>query len=182
MSSFNPPADLRAMLAAPGLASLDNEPRPGTLDLAALTQQVQTACRAWKIADDEKHLVLAAVLLWHDHFDAAHQIAQGVDGPDGSLLHGIVHRREPDFSNAKYWFRQAGRHACYTGLANAVSELSSRDSALVTSLLPNKNWDPFKFVDACADAARHQGTKDRRNLLQEIQRLEFCAFLAGLTA
>ena len=182
MSAPALPPNLQALLETPGLASLDGHARPGTLGQAALTQQVQAACRSGVIAEEGKQLVLAAVLLWHDRFDAAHQIAQEIEGPHGSLLHGIVHRREPDFSNAKYWFRRAGQHVCYAGLAKAVLELVSRDSALITSLVPNGNWDPFGFVDACANVAASPGNGDRRKLLQEIQYLEFCSFLASLTA
>ena len=171
---------LQALLDAYGLASLDCSPRAGTLDIASLAKLVRTAGQALNLDPHNEQLTLAAILLWHDHFDAAHEIAQEIEDANGSLLHGIAHRREPDYSNAKYWFRRAGRHACYTGLASAVSEISSRESALITSLLPNRSWDPFKFVDACADVARSPGANDRRTLLQEVQRLEFRAFLAEL--
>jgi hypothetical protein len=36
--------------------------------------------------------------------DAAHEIVQGIDSPVASYLHGILHRAEGDYSNARYWF------------------------------------------------------------------------------
>ncbi len=39
--------------------------------------------------------------------DEAHAIVQGDPSPEAAYLHGIVHRREEDFSNARYWFSRA---------------------------------------------------------------------------
>jgi phage major head subunit gpT-like protein len=48
--------------------------------------------------------------LWLDakgDFDAAHAIAQDVDGPEGARVHAYLHRKEGDLSNARYWYRLA---------------------------------------------------------------------------
>jgi hypothetical protein len=49
-------------------------------------------------------VALGALWLWHDFLDQAHQIAQQNESAEGSWLHAIVHRREGDFSNSKYWY------------------------------------------------------------------------------
>lgn len=49
-------------------------------------------------------VALGAMWLWHDFLDEAHKIAQDEESPEGSWLHAIVHRREGDFSNSKYWY------------------------------------------------------------------------------
>ena len=50
--------------------------------------------------------------LWHDakgRWDQAHRIAQDGSGPDGAWVHAYLHRKEGDLSNARYWYRHAGR-------------------------------------------------------------------------
>ncbi len=48
-------------------------------------------------------------LLQQGEWDRAHRIAQADDSPLGSWLHGIVHMAEPDETNSRYWYREAGR-------------------------------------------------------------------------
>src|SRR6516162_5234245 len=49
---------------------------------------------------------LAGLWLFHDFLDESHKISQDIDTVEGSYWHGILHRREPDYSNAAYWFRR----------------------------------------------------------------------------
>lgn len=54
----------------------------------------------------------AVVALWHDargDWDAAHRVAQDIDGADGAWIHAYLHRKEGDPGNAGYWYRRAGR-------------------------------------------------------------------------
>ena len=61
---------------------------------------------------------LAGLWLYHDFLDQSHRISQGLHGREGSYWHGIMHRREGDFANAKYWLRRVdmvqglGRQVC----------------------------------------------------------------------
>ena len=50
----------------------------------------------------------AGIWLYVDDLERSHGISQNLHTAEGSYWHGIMHRREGDFSNAKYWFRQAG--------------------------------------------------------------------------
>lgn len=57
---------------------------------------------------DEADCLLAGLWLWQDYLDEAHEICQKIETASGSWWHAILHRREGDFSNAKYWYARAG--------------------------------------------------------------------------
>ena len=46
--------------------------------------------------------VRSALFLYFSALEESHKISQGIDTPTGSLLHGIMHRQEPDYGNAAY--------------------------------------------------------------------------------
>ena len=57
----------------------------------------------------------AALWLYVDELDRSHVISQGIENSTGSFWHGIMHRREGDFSNSHYWFHRVGKHPAMTG-------------------------------------------------------------------
>lgn len=74
-----------------------------------------------KITDREMaDACLSGLWLWFDFLDASHTISQNIETLTGSYWHGIMHRREPDWGNAKYWFARVGRHPIYDDLAIAA--------------------------------------------------------------
>jgi len=54
--------------------------------------------------------LVAGLWLYIDELDRSHTISQDLKDATGSFWHGIMHRREGDFSNSHYWFRKAGVH------------------------------------------------------------------------
>ena len=55
-------------------------------------------------------LLLAVDRALAGDWQAAHEIAQDHEDDDvASWIHAVVHWMEGDLSNARYWFRQAGR-------------------------------------------------------------------------
>jgi hypothetical protein len=72
----------------------------------------------------------ALLALWHDRhgdWDAAHQVAQDIEGPDGAWIHAYLHRKEGDLANAGYWYRRANKpeareslEAEWTSIATAM--------------------------------------------------------------
>ncbi len=152
------------------LPGLGPEVRSSAQTSAALGQAVD----ALGLGGAAAGLAKAAALLWHDHLDESHTVSQDIGSADGSFLHGIMHRREPDYSNAKYWFHRVGDHPCFPALASAATDYldTAGDEALAKRLAPGGHWDPFAFVDA-VEAAVHYGNPGEIESLQHVQRIEF---------
>jgi hypothetical protein len=172
-------AEIRELLKTPDVPELGPRSRTNAKPAAALTAQVRSVLSEGQLSETAMDLVCGTVLLWHDHLDAAHKIAQDIENADGSYLHAIMHRREPDYGNAKYWFRLVGNHPCFPLLAQKVTGMQGA-TPLTARFAKNGEWDPFAFVDACeqhADkAANHPGVQVLRN----IQAMEFELFLDHL--
>ncbi len=96
---------------------------------------------------------VAALWLLAGDLDASHEISQCIDNSDGSFWHGIMHRREGDFDNAKYWFRRVGSHP------------------VLKSLAMTDYGNAFDFVDRC-EAAR-DGADGERDRCEQLQWLEW---------
>src|SRR5882724_3918302 len=92
--------DFKQLLIPGGLPDLGPGPRAGVLSETALAQAVDPLLQSARLSASARELVRGLLLLWHDHLDAAHVIGQGIESADGSFLHGMVHRREPDYGNA----------------------------------------------------------------------------------
>jgi len=164
--------DLQKLFATAEPPELGPGPRSGVLSEAALGPKLDALFDRGEIASAKQPLIRALVLLWHDHLDAAHVIAQSIDNADGSFLHGIMHRREPDYGNAKYWFHRVGAHG-------AFPEIAARAGTLVagTKLVVQGRWDPFAFVDACEAAAGSGRGVIPTERLREVQRIESAVLL-----
>jgi hypothetical protein len=52
--------------------------------------------------------LVAGLWLYVDDLHRSHEVSQGIYTPVGSVWHGIMHRREGDYWNSKYWFQKAG--------------------------------------------------------------------------
>jgi hypothetical protein len=140
--------------------------------LAGLT--VDDAFDGAPIADESAaRCCLVALWLWHDFLDESHAISQEIDTADGSYWHAIMHRRESDYFNAKYWFRRVPQHAIFEPLTVAARELASQHEldAAVEFLATQSNWEAFRFVDLCEAIAR--GKSRCEQLAREVARAEW---------
>ena len=117
--------------------------------------------------------VLSGLWLWHDFLDESHRLSQDIDTVDGSYWHAIMHRREPDYGNARYWFRRVPQHAIYEPLAAAARELAAKAKldGPAEFLAMQKSWDSFRFVDLCEAIAR--GRSQCEQLAREVARAEW---------
>ncbi|MBI1375046.1 MAG: hypothetical protein GC159_20195 [Phycisphaera sp.] len=94
---------------------------------------------------------ISGVWLLHNFLDESHTISQDIHTPTGSYWHGIMHRREPDYSNAGYWFHKVGQHPVFGQLGVQTADLTGR-----------AKWEPFRFIDECEQAARAGGVSAQR--------------------
>jgi hypothetical protein len=165
---------LGELLRSAGLPELGPGPRAGVMPLGEVEAALNRALSGAKLTVERRELIRGLVLLWHDQMDAAHEIAQRIGSSDGSLLHGILHRREPDYGNAAYWFRRAGRHECFPEIARRVGELLKvrNEAGMERQLIRNGEWDPYGFIGLCEKAAGKGGDAAVVKILREVQGIE----------
>lgn len=161
-------ADVWTLIDTAGLAALDRGPRAGVASAANLTCAL--AGRLTGLAEAPRAAALALALLWHDDLDGAHQWCQAHEGhPECDYVHALLHRREGDFTNAKYWFREVGSHPVYAVVARVATELKQ------PGLVIDGQWRPAAMVDACAAALG--GEPVRSPALMQLQAAEFRALV-----
>ncbi|MFO0878222.1 MAG: hypothetical protein U0840_12800 [Gemmataceae bacterium] len=102
---------------------------------------------------------LAGLWLAYDFLDESHRLSQDLTTPEGSFWHAIMHRREPDAWNSKYWWRRVGSHP-------VLDQLGKQAPALGYSYTT-----PDAFVDFC-ERVRASGTPDEVTA-QRVQALEW---------
>lgn len=125
--------------------------------LTALT--IENAFASHKIIDTNMaRACLAGVWLHHGFLEESHQISQSIATTTGSYWHGLMHRREPDFSNSKYWFHRVGEHPIFAPLRLAAVELAATNARETATdfLLNQSRWDPFQFIDLCEMCVQRQ--------------------------
>ena len=162
------------------LTACFNRDNPPTLDRAKRSNIL--SLKAIHTLSDENstyfqgargQVALGLLFLWHDHWEESHQIAQSDEGEaDHDLLHAIVHRRENDFANSAYWFREAGKNKAF-GLLSVRTAKLLLESGLKSSILPDGQWNSGGFLAAVKK-------KNPESLLRALQAEEIIAFFETL--
>jgi len=150
---------LAALLGEPRLASLGpGSPEPEVhVELRRFDPQTDLGAPA--VDADAARACQAGLWLYFDYLDESHTLSQELENPDGNFWHAIMHRREPDPSNSKYWWRRVGPHPVLEVLRERTPEIGY---AYTT---------PEAFVDFC-EQVRDRGSSDEE-LAQRVQLLEW---------
>ena len=111
-------------------------------------------------------LVKGGLLYALDALPEAHAIFQDASDDTGSYWHGMLHRREGDFDNARYWFRRAG-------VLPFFSEAHRSACAHSDTMTRQSNWDPYLFTGQCEQV--RFGDDDLTAEMRALQRVEFDA-------
>jgi hypothetical protein len=112
----------------------------------------------------------AGLWLLHGFLDESHHFSQALPDEAGAFWHGIMHRREGDYGNAKHWFRRVGDHPVFAELARDAAELAG-GIADPPAALTGRVWGPDTFVDlveACVG-----GRSPHAELARRVQRREW---------
>ncbi|MBX3422296.1 MAG: hypothetical protein KF752_12145 [Pirellulaceae bacterium] len=152
-----------ALLGTDILSVVQAAPLPGLDDQPKCSLTTKRVARLISEQSVSGHVAAALWLLACD-LERSHAISQLLHDPSGSYWHAIMHRREGDYSNSKYWIRQAGRHPVFSQLAHVVrqrqpelaeelanqptaSRQSNSDAAWVESLV-----DTVHYACTCTSA------------------------------
>jgi len=141
-------------------------------DLLESTQPADLV--AEKVArPDDARAVLAGLWLYFDWLDESHRISQDLPSPTGSFWHAIMHRREGDFSNSKYWYARCQNHPLLAAIgANAARLVNNMpaDKSLLRLIVPA--WNPNAFVDLVETVHDHPDDP-RHAVAVALQKLEW---------
>lgn len=111
---------------------------------------------------EDAQAMLAGLWLWHDFLDESHRISQQITSATGSFWHAIMHRREGDFSNSKYWYARCATHPALVTLAKHAEEVVRNAPAdksvfkvTASGFSPNAFVDLVETVHAQPDDPRY---------------------------
>lgn len=161
------------------VAKATAEKRPHTLIFASpekgaeaqlkqMSDQTVSKNRRVRMPHDAQALQAALWLLF-DFMPESHDISQAIATPSGSYWHGILHRREPDAFNSKYWMARVGEHPIFPELLEDARELAATHSDFSKIVTSQKIWDARWFTDQCCA----QNDEPATEILLAIQRREW---------
>ena len=156
---------LKPLFDTSTLPELGPTRRPEAFPVKKILEITDNFFATTKLSENNSEKIRSASLLWHDHLEESHEISQGLHDADGSFLHAIMHRREPDYPNAKYWFNRTGDHPSYPEIHKRIEAIPSGNDLLGKSI----NWNAIEMVDA---VCRAQPSSQEYYLFQQIQQIE----------
>lgn len=159
---------------------------PALIPIEAITNHQDTSViAAYLDANPASAGSLTEAMLWLriGFIDRPHEIVQHGTTSMERYLHGVVHRLEGDYWNAKYWFRQVNDGALTTKIGVAVaSALRDHDvqSLLKTSQVIDRKdrFEPSAFVDACQAHRRDSNSAHRETDLAKLEKIGYAEWVS----
>lgn len=172
------------IVATSEIPELGPGPRPGVASHVTLNPRLDVWIRTVGIPNPAAVHLRATALLYHDQHDPAHDLVQDLVDTEAAIIHAILHRREPDYWNAKYWFRRITGHPVYVNLPERLHCLASDPTTAgwLKNLTLAGPLDPFALVDACEQVSRRPAQDPEAAWLRKIQQLEFEALIDHLVS
>jgi hypothetical protein len=106
-------------------------------------------------------LVRSLLLLAAGDLERSHTLVQESANADGTYIHGMVHRIEDDFDNARYWFRRTAVHP-------VAAEIYRRAAANSPKVASRATWDPVWLTD-WVEASRKSGADEELRAVLAIE-------------
>lgn len=139
---------------------------PATVWRPDLSHEIRALPEDELLSPARRQVTVAGLLLWNDDIDGAHRIAQDVHNALGSYWHGLVHRREGDFDNAKYWFARVGTHPVFEALYQRAGDV-------LPDICAWGQWRPEQFIDWVEEAVGGHRDTSTTSALEQVQVVEF---------
>jgi hypothetical protein len=158
-------SDFLCKAQLPRLSAQDPAPDQRLIRRIAAAEDLEIA----SVDGPEARCVRSLLFLAAGGMDQAHRIVQEISTSDAAYIHGIVHRIDDDFDNARYWFRRAGMHP-------AAAEMYRRAAAHSRTVANRPNWDPL-LVSDLVETSRTTGVTEE---LRVILMIEFEVILQSL--
>jgi hypothetical protein len=105
--------------------------------------------------------VRSLLLLAAGDLERAHRLVQDASNADGTYIHGMVHRVEGDFDNARYWFRRTAVHP-------AAAEIYRHAAANSPKVAGWTTFDPISLTD-WVEASRKTGADEELRAVLAIE-------------
>ena len=141
-------ARLRQLLVPHGQPGLGPAVRASALTANQVRSACEEALQQTTFDAYRRDQLLALALCWHDRWEAAHELAQQQEGAqDMDFIHAILHRREPDRDNARYWLKQVGVHPAWKHLPPIAAAEG------LTDLVQRGAWQADLFFEHCLTAS-----------------------------
>jgi len=132
-------------------------------------------------------LAQGCLYLYFDCFEEAHNVANDHEGSwQGNWIHAIVHRREPDAGNSRYWYARVSPPA---GIYQAVGQEALRAlgpkppeglEKLADKLKKSGTWVPEVFVEVCDRFRKEAPASAPFQKLAQLQEIEWQGLLQAL--